>query len=63
MEGMIRPDELRKITEDKEMAELRQALDRQKKLEAEQKDDCQHDPEHGIEPRGAGRGQPWDAAE
>ena len=38
LEGMIRPEELRKITEDKEMAELRQALDRQKKLEAEQRD-------------------------
>jgi hypothetical protein len=38
LEGMIRPDELRKITEDKEMAELRQALERQKKLDAEQKD-------------------------
>ncbi|WP_051513859.1 hypothetical protein [Skermanella stibiiresistens] len=38
LEGMIRPEELRKISEDKEMAELRQALERQKKLEAEQKD-------------------------
>jgi hypothetical protein len=37
-EGLIRPDELRKITEDKEMAELRQALEHQKKVEAEQKD-------------------------
>ena len=37
-EGLITPDELRKITEDKEMAELRQALERQKKQEAEQKD-------------------------
>jgi len=38
LEGMIRPDELRKITEDKEMAELRQALEHQKKVESEQKD-------------------------
>ena len=37
LEGMIRPDELRKITEDKEMAELRQALEHQKRIEAEQK--------------------------
>ena len=37
-EGLIRPEELRKITEDKEMAELRQALEHQKKQEAEQKD-------------------------
>ena len=37
-EGLITPDELRKITEDKEMTELRQALDHKKKLEAEQKD-------------------------
>ena len=37
-EGMIRPDELRKITEEKEMAELRQVLEHQKKVEAEQKD-------------------------
>jgi cyclopropane fatty-acyl-phospholipid synthase-like methyltransferase len=37
-EGLIRPDELRKITEDKEMAELRQALEHRKKVEAEQKD-------------------------
>ena len=37
-EGLIRPDELRKITEEKEMAELRLVLERQKKLESEQKD-------------------------
>ena len=37
-EGLIRPDELRKITEEKEMAELRQVLEHQKKVEAEQKD-------------------------
>jgi cyclopropane fatty-acyl-phospholipid synthase-like methyltransferase len=37
-EGLIRPDELRKITEEKEMAELRQVLEHKKKLEAEQKD-------------------------
>jgi cyclopropane fatty-acyl-phospholipid synthase-like methyltransferase len=37
-EGMIKPEDLRKITEDKEMAELRLALERQKKLEAEQGD-------------------------
>ena len=35
---MIRPEDLRKITEDKEMAELRQALEHKKKVEAEQKD-------------------------
>jgi hypothetical protein len=37
-EGLITPEELRKITEDKEMTELRQALEHRKKLEAEQKD-------------------------
>lgn len=37
-EGLIRPEELRRITEEKEMAELHQLLERQKKLEAEQKD-------------------------
>jgi hypothetical protein len=37
-EGMIRPEDLRQITEDKEMAELRQALEHKKKVEAEQKD-------------------------
>jgi hypothetical protein len=37
-EGLISPDELRKITEDKEMAELRQALEHKKTIEAEQKD-------------------------
>jgi hypothetical protein len=37
-EGLIRPEELRKITEDKEMAELRQLLEHQKKVESEQKD-------------------------
>ena len=37
-EGMIKPEDLRKITEDKEMAELRQALEHQKKVESEQKD-------------------------
>ena len=37
-EGLIRPEELRKITEDKEMAELRQVLEHQKKVESEQKD-------------------------
>src|SRR5690349_7560039 len=35
---MIRPEELRKITEEKEMAELRQVLEHQKKVESEQKD-------------------------
>jgi hypothetical protein len=37
-EGLIRPEELRKITEDKEMAELRQVLEHKKKVEAEHKD-------------------------
>ena len=37
-EGMIKPEDLRQITEDKEMAELRQALEHKKKVEAEQKD-------------------------
>ena len=37
-EGLIRPEELRRITEEKEMAELHQLLERQKKLEAEHKD-------------------------
>jgi hypothetical protein len=37
-EGLITPEELRKITEDKEMTELRQVLEHRKKLEAEQKD-------------------------
>jgi hypothetical protein len=37
-EGLITPEELRKITEDKEMAELRQVLEHRKKVEAEQKD-------------------------
>ena len=37
-EGMIKPEDLRKITEDKEMAELRQALEHKKTIEAEQKD-------------------------
>ena len=38
LQGMIRPEDLRKITEDKEMAELRQTLELRKKLESEQKD-------------------------
>ena len=38
LQGLITPEELRKITEDKEMAELRQALEHQKKLESQQKD-------------------------
>jgi hypothetical protein len=37
-EGLIRPEELRKITEDKEMAELREALEHRKKIESQQKD-------------------------
>jgi hypothetical protein len=37
-QGLITPEELRRITEEKEMAELRQALEHQKKLESQQKD-------------------------
>ena len=37
-EDMITPQELRRISEDKEMAEIREALEHQKRLEAQQKE-------------------------
>ena len=37
-EGLIRPEELRRITEEKEMARIRAVLEQQKKLEAEQQE-------------------------
>src|SRR3712207_1404502 len=37
-EGLISPQELRRIAEEKEMAQIREALEQQKKLEAQQKE-------------------------
>ena len=38
LEGLITPQELRRLSEEKEMAQIREALEHQKRLEAKQKE-------------------------